>query len=85
MLTQETMNQAINANTIKDLERISQRSPRPMRQAINDGFSAIGRAFNIADSALEMAQLALIEPKRDMLKDVYASILADTTAPIQGA
>lgn len=78
-IDQTTINQAINESTLNDLDRISKRSPRPMRQMFNDGFSAIGRALNIADSALEMAQLSLIEPKRDMLKDVYASILADST------
>lgn len=77
-ITINSINDAINANTLNELERISKRSPRPMREAINNSFSALGRAINIVDSGLEMAQLAMVEPKRDMLKDVYASILADS-------
>ena len=70
-LTQEEI--LANA-TIADIARASQRSPRPMRQAIADSFSAIGRLANLADSLGEIAQLSLVSIKADMRREALESL-----------
>ena len=70
-LTQEEI---IQAATMADIARASQRSPRPMRQAIADSFSAVGRLANLADSLGEIAQLSLVSIKADMRKEALESL-----------
>ena len=70
-LTQEEI---LSNATIADIERASRRSPRPMRQAIADSFSAIGRLANLADSLGEIAQLSLVSIKADMRKEALESL-----------
>ena len=70
-LTQEEI---LSNATIADIERASRRSPRPMRQAIADSFSAIGRLANLADSLGEIAQLSLVSIKADMRREALESI-----------
>ena len=70
-LTQEEI---LSNATIADIARASQRSPRPMRQAIADSFSAIGRLANLADSLGEIAQLSLVSIKADMRREALESI-----------
>ena len=65
-LTQEEI---LTSATMADIARASQRSPRPMRQAIADSFSAVGRLANLADSLGEIAQLSLVSIKADMRKE----------------
>ena len=70
-LTQEEI---LSNATIADIARASQRSPRPMRQAIADSFSAVGRLANLADSLGEIAQLSLVSIKADMRKEALESL-----------
>lgn len=70
-LTQEEI---LTNATIADIARASQRSPRPMRQAISDSFSAIGRIANLADSLGEIAQLSLVSIKADMRREALESL-----------
>ena len=70
-LTQEEI---LASATIADIERASRRSPRPMRQAIADSFSAMGRLANLADSLGEIAQLSLVSIKADMRKEALESL-----------
>ena len=70
-LTQEEI---LTSATMADIARASQRSPRPMRQAIADSFSAIGRLANLADSLGEIAQLSLVSIKADMRKEALESL-----------
>ena len=70
-LTQEEI---LNNATIADIARASQRSPRPMRQAISDSFSAVGRLANLADSLGEIAQLSLVSIKADMRREALESL-----------
>ena len=70
-LTQEEI---LTNATIADIARASQRSPRPMRQAIADSFSAVGRLANLADSLGEIAQLSLVSIKADMRKEALESL-----------
>ena len=70
-LTQEEI---LTSATIADIARASQRSPRPMRQAIADSFSAVGRLANLADSLGEIAQLSLVSIKADMRKEALESL-----------
>ena len=75
-LTQEEI---LTNATMADIARASQRSPRPMRQAISDSFSAVGRLANLADSLGEIAQLSLVSIKADMRREalkVIASAIA---------
>ena len=70
-LTQEEI---LTSATMADVARASQRSPRPMRQAIADSFSAVGRLANLADSLGEIAQLSLVSIKADMRKEALESL-----------
>ena len=70
-LTQEEI---LSNATIADIARASQRSPRPMRQAIADSFSAVGRLANLADSIGEIAQLSLVSIKADMRREALESL-----------
>ena len=70
-LTQEEI---LTSATMADIARASQRSPRPMRQAIADSFSAVGRLANLADSLGEIAQLSLVSIKADMRREALESI-----------
>ena len=70
-LTQEEI---LTSATMADIARASQRSPRPMRQAIADSFSAVGRLANLADSLGEIAQLSLVSIKADMRKEALESL-----------
>ena len=70
-LTQEEI---LTNATIADIARASQRSPRPMRQAIADSFSAVGRLANLADSLGEIAQLSLVSIKADMRREALESL-----------
>ena len=70
-LTQEEI---LSNATIADIARASQRSPRPMRQAIADSFSAVGRLANLADSLGEIAQLSLVSIKADMRREALESL-----------
>ena len=70
-LTQEEI---LSNATIADIARASQRSPRPMRQAISDSFSAVGRLANLADSLGEIAQLSLVSIKADMRREALESL-----------
>ena len=70
-LTQEEI---LSNATIADIARASQRSPRPMRQAIADSFSAVCRLANLADSLGEIAQLSLVSIKADMRKEALESL-----------
>ena len=70
-LTQEEI---LTNATMADIARASQRSPRPMRQAIADSFSAVGRLANLADSLGEIAQLSLVSIKADMRKEALESL-----------
>ena len=70
-LTQEEI---LSNATIADIARASQRSPRPMRQAIADSFSAVGRLANLADSLGEICQLSLVSIKADMRREALESI-----------
>ena len=70
-LTQEEI---LSNATIADIARASQRSPRPMRQAIADSFSAMGRLANLADSLGEIAQLSLVSIKADMRREALESL-----------
>ena len=70
-LTQEEI---LTSATMADIARASQRSPRPMRQAIADSFSAVGRLANLADSIGEIAQLSLVSIKADMRREALESL-----------
>ena len=70
-LTQEEI---LTSATMADIARASQRSPRPMRQAIADSFSAVGRLANLADSLGEIAQLSLVSIKADMRREALESL-----------
>ena len=70
-LTQEEI---LTNATMSDIARASQRSPRPMRQAISDSFSAVGRLANLADSLGEIAQLSLVSIKADMRREALESL-----------
>ena len=70
-LTQEEI---LTNVTMADIARASQRSPRPMRQAIADSFSAVGRLANLADSLGEIAQLSLVSIKADMRREALGSL-----------
>ena len=70
-LTQEEI---LTNATMADIARASQRSPRPMRQAIADSFSAMGRLANLADSIGEICQLSLVSIKADMRKEALESL-----------
>ena len=70
-LTQEEI---LTNATMADIARASQRSPRPMRQAISDSFSAVGRLANLADSLGEIAQLSLVSIKADMRREALESL-----------
>ena len=70
-LTQEEI---LTSATMADIARASQRSPRPMRQAISDSFSAVGRLANLADSLGEIAQLSLVSIKADMRREALESL-----------
>ena len=70
-LTQEEI---LSNATMADIARASQRSPRPMRQAIADSFSAVGRLANLADSLGEIAQLSLVSIKADMRREALESL-----------
>ena len=73
-LPMTTKEEIIQAATMADIARASQRSPRPMRQAIADSFSAVGRLANLADSLGEIAQLSLVSIKADMRKEALESL-----------
>ena len=70
-LTQEEI---LTSATMADIARASQRSPRPMRQAIADSFSAVGRLANLADSLGEICQLSLVSIKADMRREALESL-----------
>ena len=72
--TQLTQEEILTSATMADIARASQRSPRPMRQAIADSFSAVGRLANLADSLGEIAQLSLVSIKADMRKEALESL-----------
>ena len=72
--TQLTQEEILQTATMADIARASQRSPRPMRQAISDSFSAVGRLANLADSLGEIAQLSLVSIKADMRREALESI-----------
>ena len=69
-----TQSEILASATMADIERASRRSPRPMRQAIADSFSAMGRLANLADSLGEIAQLSLVSIKADMRKEALESL-----------
>ena len=69
-----TQQEILNNATMNDIARASQRSPRPMRQAISDSFSAVGRLANLADSLGEIAQLSLVSIKADMRREALESL-----------
>ena len=69
-----TQQEILNNATMADIARASQRSPRPMRQAISDSFSAVGRIANLADSLGEIAQLSLVSIKADMRREAFESL-----------
>ena len=69
-----TQQEILNNATLADIARASQRSPRPMRQAIADSFSAMGRLANLADSIGEIAQLSLVSIKADMRREALESL-----------
>lgn len=75
-LTQEEI---LTNATIADIERASRRSPRPMRQAIADSFSAMGRLANLADSLGEIAQLSIVSIKSDMRREALESLTNNPT------
>ena len=70
---QLTQEEILQTATMADIARASSRSPRPMRQAISDSFSAIGRIANLADSLGEIAQLSLVSIKADMRREALES------------
>ena len=72
--TQLTQEEILSNATIADIARASQRSPRPMRQAIADSISAVGRLANLADSLGEIAQLSLVSIKADMRREALESL-----------
>ena len=72
--TQLTQEEILTNATMADIARASQRSPRPMRQAIADSFSAVGRLANLADSLGEICQLSLVSIKADMRREALESI-----------
>ena len=69
-----TQQEILNNATMADIARASSRSPRPMRQAIADTFSAFGRVANLADSIGEIAQLSLVSIKADMRKEALEAL-----------
>ena len=71
---QLTQEEILQTATMADIARASSRSPRPMRQAISDSFSAIGRIANLADSLGEIAQLSLVSIKADMRREALESL-----------
>ena len=72
-----TQQEILQTATMADIARASSRSPRPMRQAISDSFSAIGRIANLADSLGEIAQLSLVSIKADMRREALESLNAN--------
>ena len=79
--TQTTLTQQeiLQAATMADIARASSRSPRPMRQAIADSFSAMSRLANLADSLGEIAQLSVISIKSDMRREALESLTNNPT------
>ena len=74
-----TQQEILQTATMADIARASQRSPRPMRQAIADSFSAMGRLANLADSLGEIAQLSVISIKSDMRREALESLTNNPT------
>lgn len=73
-MSTKTQEEILTNAAIADIARASQRSPRPMRLAISDSFSAIGRLANVVDSIGEIAQLSLVSIKSDMRREALESL-----------